>query len=859
MVLDGDGRITYLNPTFYALFGYAPDEILGQDISVLAVPDQSSQFQPESILSQLRKQDRWKGEVQRRARDGTPIPILLGSAVVRDEHGSVTGYVGTYLDLRPIKRAQAALAENEAKFHALAEGAQDAVIMLDERGMIVYWNPAASRMFGHAEKDALGKDMHELLVPIRYRESAHQGYAAFAKTGRGSIVGTTRELEALRRDGTEFPIELSVSAVRLGGRIHAVGFLRDITARRQAAERIRELARFPAENPYPVLRVDSDGRVRFANPATSDLLGIAADGKEEQVPDDWRDAVVQALRTDEIGSLEVERAGRVYLIAVAPVAEGNYANLYCIDITERRQAQDALLRSEEKFRGLVENSNDLIWEVDGAGMYTYVSPHIEAMLGYRPDEVIGKSPFDLMSREESRRARAALQDAVDTKQPILGFENVNLHRDGREVAVETNATPIIDAEGRLSGFLGIDRDITERKRTEKALRRLNRALLALSSGNQALVHATDETTLLQGICDLLVETGGYQLAWIAYPEHQGSNTLRIVAQASKGSGISPSTVIPFADDATGQHPAGRAMRSGQPQVIEDIATEPLLGPWREEMIAAGLASGIALPLVSDGQLLGLLHVFSTLPSAFAKEELELLEELAGDAAFGVLTLRTRAEHDRLQKEALRHTERLRQVLSDTIRAIALTVEKRDPYTAGHQLRVADLAAAIAEELGLDADHVDGIRLGATIHDIGKIYVPAEILNRPGKLDKFEMDMIKSHPEVGYDIIKDVKFPWPVAQMILQHHERLDGSGYPHGLRGNDIILEARILAAADVVEAITAHRPYRAGRGLEVALEEIRQHRGTLYDPGVVDACLALFHSRRFEFDTAAGSDAAHL
>ncbi|OGI37095.1 MAG: hypothetical protein A2V91_07060 [Candidatus Muproteobacteria bacterium RBG_16_64_10] len=200
-------------------------------------------------------------------------------------------------------------------------------------------------------------------------------------------------------------------------------------------------------------------------------------------------------------------------------------------------------------------------------------------------------------------------------------------------------------------------------------------------------------------------------------------------------------------------------------------------------------------------------------------------------------------------EKRRSAERLKETLTDTIRAIALTVEKRDPYTAGHQNKVAELCVAIGRELGLDESRLEGLRLGATIHDIGKVYIPAEILNRPGKLSKAEFEMIQTHPEVGYDIVKDVKFPWPVGEMIFQHHERLDGSGYPKGLKGDAIVLEARILAVADVVEAMSSHRPYRPAIGPDKALAEIEQHRGMLYDTAVADACLKLFRERGFRFD----------
>lgn len=189
------------------------------------------------------------------------------------------------------------------------------------------------------------------------------------------------------------------------------------------------------------------------------------------------------------------------------------------------------------------------------------------------------------------------------------------------------------------------------------------------------------------------------------------------------------------------------------------------------------------------------------------------------------------------------------ILLQTVKAIAMIVEKRDPYTAGHEERVSDLAVNIAIEMALEEDMVEGLRLGSLIHDIGKIYIPAEILNRPGKLTDTEFQIIKSHSEVGYEIIKEVEFPWPVADIIRQHHERIDGSGYPKGLRGDEIIQEAHILGVADVVEAIASHRPYRASLGIDFALEEIQKNRGIIYDPLVVDTCLKLFAEKRFSFE----------
>ena len=212
----------------------------------------------------------------------------------------------------------------------------------------------------------------------------------------------------------------------------------------------------------------------------------------------------------------------------------------------------------------------------------------------------------------------------------------------------------------------------------------------------------------------------------------------------------------------------------------------------------------------------------------------LLEELASDLAFGIETLRTRVEHEQ-------HAKVLRQSLEQSIQAIADTVEARDPYTAGHQRRVAELAKAIAQEMGLPIEQINGVHLAASIHDLGKIQIPAEILAKPGKLSDIQLMLIQTHAQAGYDILKNVKSPWPIADIVLQHHEKLDGSGYPQGLKDEEILLEARILTVADVVEAISSHRPYRPSLGIEAALTEIELNRGKRYDPTAVDICIKLF------------------
>jgi len=222
----------------------------------------------------------------------------------------------------------------------------------------------------------------------------------------------------------------------------------------------------------------------------------------------------------------------------------------------------------------------------------------------------------------------------------------------------------------------------------------------------------------------------------------------------------------------------------------------------------------------------------------------------GETIGTVIVFRDISDRVKSEENLRQYVADLRRTLEATVQALAVTAEKRDPYTAGHQQRVAALAYAMARRMGLDEERLEGIRVAGLLHDIGKIYIPAEILSKPARLTSMEMGLIKTHSEVGYEILKDIPFPWPVARIVLEHHERMDGTGYPEGLKDGQIMEESKILSVADVVEAMSSHRPYRAALGLERALGEIRRNRGRLYDEQAVDVCVGLFETGDFSFDT---------
>ena len=229
--------------------------------------------------------------------------------------------------------------------------------------------------------------------------------------------------------------------------------------------------------------------------------------------------------------------------------------------------------------------------------------------------------------------------------------------------------------------------------------------------------------------------------------------------------------------------------------------------------------------------------------------LEPIKDDNGNISGSVLAFTDITARKMAEDELKRSFEQQKIAMEGTVRAIAYTIETRDPYTAGHQRRVTRLACAIGEEMGLSKDKIEGLRMSGELHDIGKIHVPAEILSKPGQISEAEYTIIKTHSQVGHDILKTIEFPWPVARIVLQHHERIDGSGYPFGLTGKDILLEAKILAVADVLEAMATHRPYRPALSIEEALEEISKNKGILYDSKVVESCLKVFKEKKFKLE----------
>jgi len=460
------------------------------------------------------------------------------------------------------------------------------------------------------------------------------------------------------------------------------------------------------------------------------------------------------------------------------------------------------------------------------------------LAGMKFKEFIGKPYYEVFPKRDG--PLSGCLNALERESPQIAELEEVLLDDGTTFLSRSFA--VNDADGNYKHSMHIMEDITERKHTQLSLLTLNRTLKTLSMGNQTLVKATDEMQLLEDMCEVSIMHGGYLLAWVGYARDDAEKSIEIMAQNGVDEGFLEDSQFSWdASEERGNRPAGLAIRSGKTHISQDILGDANMSRWYEAARKISYASTIALPLRDNDKTFGVLVLYSDKINVFNDQEVALLEEMVGDLAYGVVSLRIKAAHT--QHEQTIHTS-----LRKTQAAFSTMMEASDPYTAGHLRRAAKLAEAIARNMKLSDSQCEGMFLAGMVFDIGKIYLPAEILSRPKKLTGLELEYIQTHAQAGYDFLKDIPFPWPLAQAVLQHHERLDGSGYPSGLQDEQIILEARVLAVVDVVEAMSSHRPYRPSLGMDAALDEIERGRGVRYDAAVVDACLKVIREEGFEF-----------
>jgi putative nucleotidyltransferase with HDIG domain len=452
----------------------------------------------------------------------------------------------------------------------------------------------------------------------------------------------------------------------------------------------------------------------------------------------------------------------------------------------------------------------------------------------------GTSPRPFLSEVQASGTDAALQQFCDAI--VIPIWKAGLVK--RHILADTHSSgPALGSHRLRQAIDACDEVIfmadREGRRAERDLKRVNHLLRTLTAGNQVLVRSQTEQQLLEEMCQVVVRVGGYAMAAIALGDQNGS--IRSVVSGGKDVESFLAELEASEQDAPGASPLSAVIRTGIPHSCDDIFGSTAASPWHDLAARHQIRSYLVLPLPEGPTTIGAFAIFDVETGAFPSEPTQILTDLSHDLAYGLTALRGRADR-------ILSTGRLQRSLEATIAAIAAIAEMRDPYTAGHQRRVAELATAIAREMGLADSRVDAIRIAATLHDVGKIKIPVELLNKPGRASFVETQLIQTHVEAGYDILKGIDFPWPIAEIVLQHHERLDGSGYPHGLQADALRLESKILAVADVVEAMAADRPYRSAKGLDGALVEIEAGRGLLFDADTVDACVRLFRTKRFVF-----------
>jgi len=383
------------------------------------------------------------------------------------------------------------------------------------------------------------------------------------------------------------------------------------------------------------------------------------------------------------------------------------------------------------------------------------------------------------------------------------------------------------------------------KESNQKLEKLYSLQSVIREINQLLLRTTDEKHLYQQICNIIAKIELVKFVWVGLVNEKNFD-IKPVAFAGEKENFLLKVDIKWDDSKAGQCPAGVAIKTAQPHIINNVKSDLRYLPCRGDALKRGYNSIITLPLIHGGKVIGAMGAYSDKENAFSDKDVEFFKEVANDIAVGVKSIR-------LEVDLQKRNRQLQKSMESIIFIMGKIGESKDPYTAGHQKRVTQLATAIAKKMRLSEEKIEAIRFASLIHDIGKVGIPSEILSKPTKLNENEFALIKNHPSICYNIIKDVHLPWEVADIVWQHHERLDGSGYPRGLKGNEILLEARILGVADVVEAMSSHRPYRPALGIDKALEEISMNKGKLYDPDVVDACVKLFKEDGFKFQKIEG------
>ncbi|HRS83072.1 MAG TPA: PAS domain S-box protein [Smithellaceae bacterium] len=677
-------------------------------------------------------------------------------------------------------------------------------IYIVQNGKFVYVSPLYQKLTGYSERELIATHSLSYIHPedrTMVREKAIRSLQ-------------TKSLEPYEYRFIKKHQEIlwaleTITPISYEGQRATLGSFMDISHRKkmeEALQKSEENYRLLFESAGQGILIAKDEKIQFANTALAEIVGypkevITARPFISFIHPDDRSMVLNRhkmrLKGDDPENDYQFRAvtsdGTVKWLQINARKiswDGVPASLsFITDITDRRQAQEDLRASEEKYRTIIEQMEDGYFEIDLAGNYTFVNNAESEIVGYSREEMIGMNARQYLDGESLKRAAQVYKASYKTGEPFKSLEVEIIRKDGTKGFNETSGSVIRDAGGKPVGFRGFTRDVTERKQAEMRLQRSEERYRDIFENAQEGIYQTT--------CE-----GKFLMANQAMARILGYD--------------SPEELLGEQPDISLRIYVNPEERT---KVIEQVQRE-------------GVVKGQEIQFYrKDGRKIWISRTM----------------RIVRDEQNNEIYLEGIVEDITEKKESV---DRLRKALGGTVQAIASVVETKDPYTAGHQRRAADLARAMGTELSLSPDQIEGLRMAGIIHDIGKISVPAEILSTPRRLTAIEFSLIKMHAQSGYDILKDVDFPWPIARMVLEHHERMSGSGYPHGLSGNEILMESRILAVADVVEAMATHRPYRPALGLDAALEEISSKNGILYDPNVVSVCLRLFREKNYIIKT---------
>ncbi len=590
--------------------------------------------------------------------------------------------------------------------------------------------------------------------------------------------------------------------------------------------------------PVPVICVSPNGVILDASDSVLDLLRCRRDElvgetmaglfADSDTIEGIQRATLQQSRVNGTECVIRDRDGQSIPVVVSTLCRKDERGRRCgyfaaLSVMDRRAASDAF--AETQYGATLNSLGDGIHVVGPDLRITMVNDALRTRIwdldfdiepvGRTIREVFGFLPPSIESEYAAVFEKGEL---------LVTEERVNVG--GREFVSEVRKIPIFEAD-KVRQVVTVIHDVTQQKRDE----RIKTVLCRISS---EMNTARDLDDLCGTIQELLGKIMDARNLFIALRSRQEGSIA--IAYSAGGK------------DALEKLPPGRTLtsyiaESDRPLLITREDARRLKESGKIDTVETPAKVWLGVPLRFKEDSIGALVIQNIEdPFAYKRKDLEILEFVSERIAEVI-------ERKRVDDEVRQHIQRLKRTSTSIIFTMAKILELRDPYTAGHQQRVARLGCAIAREMGLGDEEVDGIFMAALVHDIGKIYVPAEILNRPAKLSETEMELVKTHPNIGYDIVKEIEFSQPVHRIVVQHHERMDGSGYPNGINGNDMILQARILAVADVVEAMASHRPYRPAFSIDETLNEIDKNREVLYDGRVVDACIKVFRQRDFRFD----------